>query len=183
MKFGYKDYYGPYRKTKESAWEDLAKLNSEKGDSTRKKALLLTMKREVGVRRGGRKSAAVEEGLSPVEEGEEVAGVEEGGVISCSAGSGGGDEVRLRWGGGAKKKSKGTAQRSRREVHGSDYKGPPDELCLNVMSTDSGELRRRHSGGVAGGEVDVHQHHVPAREGAEAACIVPTVDQGKEEGA
>ena len=90
MKFGYKDYYGPYRKTKESAWEDLAKLNSEKGDSTRKKALLLTMKREVGVRRGGRKSAAVEEGVAPVEEGEEVAGAEEGGVISCSAGSGGG---------------------------------------------------------------------------------------------
>ena len=90
MKVGYKDYYGPYRKTKESAWEDLAKLNSEKGDSTRKKALLLTMKREVGARRGGRKSAAVEEGVAPVEEGEEVAGVEEGGVISCSAGSGGG---------------------------------------------------------------------------------------------
>ena len=42
------------------------------------------------------------------------------------------------------------------------------------MFTDSGELRSRHSGGVAGGEVDVHQHHVPEREGAEAACIVPT---------
>ena len=38
------------------------------------------MKREVGVRRGGRKSAAVEEVLSPVEEGEEVVGVDEGGV-------------------------------------------------------------------------------------------------------
>ena len=50
----------------------------------------------------------------------------------------------------------------------------PDELCLNVMFTESGELRSRHSGGVAGGEVDVHQHHVPEREGAEAACIVPT---------
>ena len=86
MKFGYKDYYGPYRKTKESAWEDLAKLNSEKGDSTRKKALLLTMKREVGERRGGRKSAAVEEGVAPVEEGGEVVAVEQGYVISCSAG-------------------------------------------------------------------------------------------------
>ena len=86
MKVGYKDYYGPYRKTKESAWEDLAKLKSQKGDSLTKKALLLTMKREVGERRGGRKSAAVKEGVAPVEEGGEVVGVEQGSVISCSAG-------------------------------------------------------------------------------------------------
>ena len=135
MKFGYKDYYGPYRKTKESAWEDLAKLNSEKGDSTRKKALLLTMKREVGVRRGGRKSAAVEEGVAAVEEGEEVAAVEEGDVVSRSAGSGDGHEVWLRaCGRGMKQVAKKQLKRTaggggvprrwvrRREVHGSDYK-------------------------------------------------------------
>ena len=72
FKKGHKDFYGPYRKTKESAWADLARLNSKKGLASAKK-------REVGARRGGRKSAAVEEGLSPVEEGE-VMGVEEGGV-------------------------------------------------------------------------------------------------------
>ena len=112
MKCGYKDYYGPYRKTKESAWEDLAKLNSEKGDSTRKKALLLTMKREVGVRRGGRKSAAVEEGVAAVEEGEEVAAVEEGDVVSRSAGSGGGHEVCLR------ARGRGTKQVARKQLKG-----------------------------------------------------------------
>ena len=79
FKKGHKDFYGPYRKTKESAWADLARLNSKKGVGSIKNTLLV-MKREVGVRRGGRKSAAVEEGLSPVEEGEEVVGVEEGGV-------------------------------------------------------------------------------------------------------
>ena len=66
---------------------------------------------------GGRKSAAVEEGVAPVEEGEEVAGAEQGGVISCSAGSGGGYEMCLRGGGSVMnhgaKKSKGTAKRSR----------------------------------------------------------------------
>ena len=76
-----KDFYGPYRRRKESAWEDLARLNSKKGDFATKN-ILETMKGEVGVRRGGRKSAAVAEGHSPVEEGEEVVGVEEGNVLS-----------------------------------------------------------------------------------------------------
>ena len=120
------------------------------------------------MRLGGRKSAAVEEG-------EEVAAVEEGDVVSRSAGSGGGHEVRLRARGsgmnqGAKKKSKGTAQRSRREVHGSDYKeasGDSGGLCgggVGAMFMDSGELQSGHSG-----RVDVYLHEVPVRERGEVA--------------
>ena len=63
-----KDYYGPYRRRKESAWEDLARLNSKKGDFATKN-ILEAMKGEVGIRRGGRKSASVAEGFSPVEDG------------------------------------------------------------------------------------------------------------------
>ena len=94
------------------------------------------MKCEVGVRLGGRKSAAVEEG-------EEVAAVEEGDVVSRSAGSGGGHEVCLRACGRgmnqvAKKQSKRTAGGGgvphrwvrRREVHGSDYKEASGDHCV-----------------------------------------------------
>ena len=51
-------------------------------------------------------------------------------------------------------------------------KDPLMSSVLNVMFTKSGELRSRDSGGGAGCHVDVHQHHVSAREGAEVAWAV-----------
>ena len=76
VRVGYKDIYGPYRRTVDCARLDLAKLHGEHGNSERKKAVLLQLKSEIGLRRGGRKRS---DGVP------EVAAVN---VASCSAGRG-----------------------------------------------------------------------------------------------
>ena len=54
VRVGYKDIYGPYRRTVDCARLDLAKLHGEHRSSEEKKALLLQLKLAIGVRRGGR---------------------------------------------------------------------------------------------------------------------------------
>ena len=54
VRVGYKDIYGPYRRTVDCARLDLAKLHGENRSSEGKKALLLQLKLAIGVRRGGR---------------------------------------------------------------------------------------------------------------------------------
>ena len=50
----YKDTYGPLRPTLELAQLDLAKLHAERAVA-KKKAVLMQLKADVGVRRGGRR--------------------------------------------------------------------------------------------------------------------------------
>ena len=79
LKVGYKDVYGPFRPTLDCARLDLAKLHAEHGNSERKKAVLLQLKSEIGLRRGGRKPLHCR-GVDDVEE-EQVPAY---GVPSCT---------------------------------------------------------------------------------------------------
>ena len=80
LKLGGKDYYGPKHKALESARLDLAKLNAEV-NSDKRKARLLELKSEIGLRRGGRKPLHCR-GVDDVEE-EQVPAY---GVPSCTEG-------------------------------------------------------------------------------------------------
>ena len=54
VRVGYKDIYGPYRRTVDCARLDLGKLHEQHRSSEEKKAWLLQLKLSIGVRRGGR---------------------------------------------------------------------------------------------------------------------------------
>ena len=54
VRVGYKDIYGPYRRTVDCARLDLCKLLEQHRSSEEKKAWFLQLKCSIGVRRGGR---------------------------------------------------------------------------------------------------------------------------------
>ena len=54
VRVGYKDIYGPYRRTVDCARLDLSKLLEQDRSPDEKKAWLLQLKCSIGVRRGGR---------------------------------------------------------------------------------------------------------------------------------